>query len=352
MSTDHPEEGAEQQLERPVRGVRTMRRKAIDTTQLVETHFLRGREGALPLVFVPAIDNVDLAEWAASHRAEIESNLDQYGALLFRGFGLDGAPDFERVAAAIAPDLYAEYGDLPPEPTSQRIYGSTPYPADKMILFHNESSHLPEWPLRQFFSCVHPSETGGETPLLDCRAVCKALDPELLQKFSDKGLMYVRNFSEGVDVPWQEFFHTTSREEVERACAEAGMGYEWTPDGGLRVRTRAPAVTAHPRTGDRVFFNQIQLHHARCLDEETRTALQQLFSEDELPRNVLFGDGSPIPDEVVDRLGEIYEELCVDFPWEAGDMIVLDNMLVAHARRPFTGPRKVLVAMAEMTSAA
>jgi hypothetical protein len=32
-------------------------------------------------------------------------------------------------------------------------------------------------------------------------------------------------------------------------------------------------------------------------------------------------------------------------------MIVLDNMLVAHARRPFSGERKILVAMAEMVDA-
>src|SRR3954467_3417492 len=163
-----------------------MRRKAIDTSRLVETEFLPGREGALPLVFVPVVDNVDLAEWAASQRAEIEGHLDEYGALLFRGFGLEGVPDFERVAAAIAPDLHADYGDLPPEATSQRIYGSTPYPADKMILFHNESSPLPQWPRRQFFACVQPSETGGETPLIDCRKTLAALDPQLREEFERK----------------------------------------------------------------------------------------------------------------------------------------------------------------------
>jgi alpha-ketoglutarate-dependent taurine dioxygenase len=341
MSTD-------QRSARPIRG---MRRRAIDTSQLVETRFMPGLEDSLPLVLVPGVDNVDVAEWAASHRDEIEGHLDRYGALLFRGFGLNGAEDFERVAAAIVPELFAEYGDLPPEPTSQRIYGSTPYPADKMILFHNESSHLPQWPLRQFFSCVIPSETGGETPLLDCRKVCEAMDPELLEEFASKGLMYVRNFSEGVDVPWQEFFHTDDKAEVERECAEAGMTAEWTDNDGLRVRNLAPAVINHPRTGERLFFNQIQLHHPRCLDPETRTALEQLFDEEDMPRNVYFGDGTPIADEVVDRISALYEDLCVEFPWQAGDLIVLDNMLVAHARRPFGGQRKILVAMAEMTSA-
>jgi alpha-ketoglutarate-dependent taurine dioxygenase len=337
--------------QRPAGPMRGMRRKAIDATRLVETSFLPGREGALPLVLVPAVDNVDLADWASSHRDELEGHIDRHGGLLFRGFGVDNAPEFERVASAIVPDLFAEYGDLPPEPTSQRIYGSTPYPADKMILFHNESSHLSQFPLRQFFACVQASETGGETPLLDCREVLRALDPQLREEFEEKGLMYVRNFSEGVDVPWEDFFHTSDRAEVERQCAEAGMTAEWT-DEGLCVRNLAPAVTTHPRTGEKLFFNQIQLHHTRCLDPATRAALQQLFSEEQMPRSVRFGDGTPIPDEVVDRLGELYEELCVETPWETGDLIVLDNMLVAHARRPFGGSRKILVAMGEMTSAA
>ena len=337
--------------ERPSRPMRGMRRKTIDASHLVETSFLPGHENGLPLVLVPAVENVDLAEWALSHRDELEGYINRYGGLLFRGFGVDSAEEFERVASAIVPDLFAEYGDLPPEPTSQRIYGSTPYPADKMILFHNESSHLSQWPLRQFFACVQASETGGETPLLDCREVLKALDLPLREQFEEKGLMYVRNFSEGVDVPWEDFFHTNDRAEVERQCAEAGMTAEWTAEG-LCVRNLAPAVATHPRTGERLFFNQIQLHHTRCLDPETRSALQQLFSEEEMPRGVRFGDGSAIPDEVVDRLGELYEELCVETPWETGDLIVLDNMLVAHARRPFEGSRKILVAMGDMTSTA
>ena len=130
--------------------------------------------------------------------------------------------------------------------------------------------------------------------------------------------------------------------------AGAGMTCEWTDRGYLRISNQATAISVHPVTDERVFFNQVQLHHVSCLDEETRESLRQLFSEEELPRNVHFGDGTPIPDETMARLGEIFEELCVEFPWDPGDMIVLDNMLVAHARRPFGGERKILVAMGRM----
>jgi alpha-ketoglutarate-dependent taurine dioxygenase len=327
-----------------------MRRKAVQTTELVQTGFLAGNDERLPLVITPVVDNVDLAGWCVSHAEEVERYLERHGAIIFRGFPLAGPPEFEAVATTIAGELFAEYGDLPPEETGQRIYHSTPYPHDKMILFHNESSHFSSWPLRQFFFCVIPSQEQGETPLLDCREVCKVLDNEIVEAFERKGLTYVRNFSEGVDVPWQDFFHTDDKAEVERTCANAGMSCEWT-ELGLRVRQRAKGVRTHPRTGERVFFNQVQLHHVACLDEETRTAMRQLFADEDLPRNVYYGDGAPIPDEVIGRIGEVYERLSVETPWQEGDLIALDNMLVAHARRPFVGERKIIVAMGKMMHA-
>jgi alpha-ketoglutarate-dependent taurine dioxygenase len=341
---------AEQGTTGPGGGLRGMRRKAVATTKLVNTAFMPGREGKMPLVITPAVDNVDLKSWCASNKDELDGYFDKYGAILFRGFDLEDASDFEAVATSIANDLFADYGDLPPESASERIYGSTPYPPDKMILFHNESSHLASWPLRQFFFCITPAPDRGETPLLDCRTVYDALDPELRDEFAEKGLMYVRNFSEGIDVPWQDFFHTDDKAEVEKICADGGMSCEWT-DNGLRIRQLAPAITTHPRTGEKLFFNQVQLHHVSCLDDETRSALRQLFADEDMPRNVYYGDGTPIPDEVIDRVGDLFEELCVEFPWQSGDLIAVDNMLVAHARRPFSGPRKLLVAMGEMVEA-
>lgn len=331
-------------------GLRGMRRKAVQATELVRTGFLSGNEERLPLVLTPTVDNVDLAAWCESHSDEVERHLDRYGAILFRGFPLASPPEFEAVASTIAGELFGDYGDLPHEEAGERIYHSTPYPADKMILFHNESSHFSKWPLRQFFFCVVPSSEQGESPLLDCREVYEKLDREIVEAFEQKGLMYVRNFSEGVDVPWQEFFQTEDREVVEQACERAGMTCEWT-ELGLRVCQLAKGVRTHPRTGERVFFNQVQLHHIACLDEETRTALRQLFADEDLPRNVYYGDGSPIPDEVIERIGEVYEQLCVETPWQKGDLIALDNMLVAHARRPFAGERKIVVAMGKMVHA-
>jgi len=305
----------------------------------------------LPLVLSPARDRVDLATWAAENRDYLEASLLVHGAILFRGFALASPSDLERVAAAVCPELFGDYGDLPREGVNGKVYASTPYPAHQAILFHNESSHLPRWPRKLFFCCLKASETGGETPLLDCREVVRRLDPPIFERFAEKGLTYVRNFCEGIDVSWQHFFKTDDREAVERICAEGGMRCEWVRGRTLRIRQRARAVVRHPRTGDAVFFNQVQLHHPHGLDAATRKALLALFKEDGLPRHVHYGDGTPIEDAVMAELDRLYWRTARVFPWREGDLVVLDNMRVAHARKPFTGARKIVVAMGEMVSA-
>jgi len=301
----------------------------------------------MPLRVEPSVDDLDPVSWAAANRDWIETRLRRHGALLLRGFGLGSVPRFESFAGALVPDLFGEYGDLPAEQGGQRVYQSTPYPPNKSILFHNESSHLDRWPLKQMFMCVQPAAQGGETPLLDCRETAAALPAEMVRRFESKGLLYVRNFSEGLDVSWQDFFRTQDPAVVEDHCRRAHIDWEWTPTG-LRTRQAAVAVARHPKTGDKVFFNQLQLHHVACLEPELREALGAIFPEDEFPRNVYYGDGSRIEDSILAEISATYRRHAVVFPWQQGDVLVLDNMLVAHGRNPFAGPRKVVVAMGEM----
>jgi alpha-ketoglutarate-dependent taurine dioxygenase len=298
----------------------------------------------LPLVLCPNAPGLDLAEWAAANRSFVEEKLLAHGGLLFRGFGLSSIADFERFAGSLCPELFGEYGDLPREGVGGKVYSSTPYPPDKPILFHNESSHLPRWPMRIFFYCAQPAEQGGETPIVDCREVYRRLSPETRRRFEEKHLMYVRNYTEGLDVSWTDFFHTTDRAEVE------GTEVEWTNGNGLRTRQICRAVIEHPATGEPLFFNQVQIHHVSTLDPEVRRSLLSLFPEEDLPRNVYYGDGTPIEDEVMEEVGTVLSGCAVEFPWQAGDVVMLDNMLVAHSRNPYVGARKIVVALGQMYS--
>jgi non-ribosomal peptide synthetase component F/NRPS condensation-like uncharacterized protein/alpha-ketoglutarate-dependent taurine dioxygenase len=323
--------------------------KAVSFLQesLVKTEYLPSGE-TLPLVIKPEVVDIDIIDWAKNNQEFIESKLLHHGALLFRGFNLSSAVTFENFAGAICPELFGEYGDLPREGVGGKVYGSTPYPSDKAILFHNESSHLHCWPLKIWFFCVQPAQQGGETPIVDCRKIYQMLDPQLRSHFEKKQLMYVRNYTEGLDVSWQEFFHTTDKKLVEESCIKAKIELEWKNGNGLKNKRIAQAITKHPKTGDSVFFNQIMLHHISCLDPGVRESLLSLFGEENLPRNVYYGDGSPIEDSVMAEIQAIYREATISFPWQQGDVLMLDNMLAAHSRNPYVGARKIVVAMGEM----
>jgi len=315
--------------------------------ELIKTEFLQPGE-LFPLVIKPAASDVDLIDWAKNNRTSIETKLQQHGAILFRGFTEPLVSTFEQFALGICPELFSEYGDLPREGIGGKVYGSTPYPADQTIFFHNESSHLHRWPMKIWFFCVQPAQSGGETPIVDCRKVYQLLDPKLREKLAQKQLMYVRNYTDGLDVSWQEFFKTAHKTEVEQYCRQAGIEFEWEDGNKLRTRKRRPAIAKHPKTGEMVFFNQLPLHHISCLDPAVRNSLLSVFGEGNLPRNVYYGDGSPIEDSVMAEIQAVYQQATVSFPWQAGDILMLDNMLGAHSRNPFVGPRKIVVAMGEM----
>lgn len=78
----------------------------------------------------------------------------------------------------------------------------------------------------------------------------------------------------------------------------------------------------------------------------TRVMLSS-FREEDLPLNAYYGDGSQIEDDVLDEIRDAYQQEKVVFTWQEGDILMLDNMLMAHGRTPFVGARKVLFGMAE-----
>ena len=304
----------------------------------------------LPLIIQPAIPGVNLASWAKNNRDYINAKLAGHGGILFRDFTVDSLEKFEEFARSVSRngELFDEYGDLPRENPGAKVYHSTPYPADKSILFHNESSHTHRWPMKIFFHCVKVAERNGATPILDCRVTYQKLDPAILQRMTEKKLMYVRNFIQGLDVSWQQFFQTTDKQRVEEYCRHAAIDFEWKSETHLTTRQICQAVAKHPYTGDMLFFNQIQLHHVSCLDPDVKASMLAMFREEDLPRNVYYGDGTPIEDSVVEEISALYEREALRFQWQAGDVILLDNMMVAHARDPFEGTRKIMVAMAEL----
>jgi len=291
----------------------------------------------------------DAAGTVNGHVGQVNEGLADHGAVLLRGFSVDSPEALHRAASVICERLYGGYADLPELDAVTEVYRATPYPPDAVIEFHNEGSHLERWPTRQFLACRTPARSGGETVVADGRRVLAELESEIVSELRDRGLCYVRHFHEGFDVPWQQFFGTEDRAAVPALCERQGLAARWLPPSGtLRVERPAPAFRPHVVSGEVLPFHQILLFHPAMLPEDLRELLAEALPADEPARDVTYGDGGAIPDEVVTRIREVYESVAVAVAWERGDLLVIDNQRVAHSRRPYSGPRELFVAMGDM----
>ncbi|MEK2479518.1 aminotransferase class III-fold pyridoxal phosphate-dependent enzyme [Streptomyces noursei] len=303
----------------------------------------------LPLVVEAPQGVTDLAGWAAERREELRRQVVEHGGVLFRGFdtGIEG---FEELVRAVSgePLTYQERTS-PRHAVHNRVYTSTDFPPHERIYPHNEQSYNLSWPLRIFFHCATAPAEGGQTPIADCRRIYARLRPATRDAFAEHGYAYVRHFREGLGLSWRESFQTEDRAEVERYCAENAIEFEWHGDD-LTTRQIRPAIARHPVSGELTWFNHATFFHVSTLPAAIRDSLLSSLSEGELPNNTYFGDGRPIPPQVLEELRAAYEAETVQFDWQRGDVLMLDNMLTAHARAPFTPPRKIVVAMSEPCS--
>ncbi|WP_434563307.1 amino acid adenylation domain-containing protein [Pseudomonas sp. Z4-20] len=340
MSTDNPLQRKMSKLGKMRQGGSAAAREPIEARPLRE-------DSTFPLLVSLRDRELDPAIWAEANRDKVEHWLREHGGILFRGFDLPTPADFEAFCQALCPQLYGQYGDLPKKEGGKNIYKSTPYPKDRMILFHNESAHQHRWPRRQWFYCETPATSGGATPIVDSRQVYRELPAWLQANLRRKQLMYVRNFSTSLDVSWQHFFQTENRDEVERICRESNIEFQWRGANDLHTRQVCPAVILHPLTGEQSFFNQIQLYHPAFLDADIR---EQFLRDGEaaMPRQVFYGDGSELEPAAIEAINAAYDRCAVRFDWQQGDVVMLDNMLAAHARDPFEGERRIVVAMGEI----
>ncbi|WP_342026025.1 TauD/TfdA family dioxygenase [Cytobacillus pseudoceanisediminis] len=305
-------------------------------------------EYGLPLIVKPNVQDLNEVKWLQSQKEEIEKLLYKHGVVRMRGFSTRYSEKFQEIVQALSSELL-EYKErsTPRSQVSGKIYTSTEYPEDQFIPLHNENSYSNIWPNKIWFYCHTAAEDGGETPIGDSRKVYQLIDPEIRRTFEQKRVMYVRNYGMGLDLPWQQAFQTEDKSVVEAYCRQHDIEFEWLGENRLRTRQVRQAVTVHPQTGEHVWFNQAHLFHVSNLQKHVRDSLLAVVNEIDLPRNAFFGDGSIIDQEILENIREAYRQVEISFPWEQGDIMLLDNILMTHGRAPFKGKRKILVSMSD-----
>ncbi|MFD8932039.1 TauD/TfdA family dioxygenase [Streptomyces mirabilis] len=288
------------------------------------------------------------AGWAAAHRDALRAAVAEHGCVLVRGLGLRDAAETGAVFSKLATGLMTEKEVFAPRRTySDGVYSSTKWPPNQPMCMHHELSYTLEFPGLMMFACLSAPTDGGATAVADAPTVLDALPAELTERFEREGWLLTRSYNDEIGASVAEAFGTEDRAAVESYCRANEIAFDWQPDGGLRTRQRRSAVVRHPVTGRRCWFNQIAFLNEWTMAPEVREYLMDVYGADGLPFNTRFGNGDPIGEDVVELLNSVYEAHTAREPWQAGDLMLVDNIRTAHSREPFEGPREVLVALAD-----
>jgi alpha-ketoglutarate-dependent taurine dioxygenase len=289
----------------------------------------------------------DTERWAAEHRNALRTLVAERGSLLVRGLGLRNATETEAVFRQLGSLMTEVEAFAPRRRYAENVYSASKWPPNQPMCVHHELSYTLAPPGLMLFACLVTATNGGATPVVASSSVLQALPAQLVERFERLGWLLIRNYNDDVGASIAESFGTDDRRAVEMYCRANAIEFEWQPGGGLRTWQRRSAIVRHPRTGQRCWFNQIAFLNQWTMDPEVREYLVEMYGEDGLPFDTRFGNGDPIGADIVQAINEAYEAHAVRESWQAGDLLLVDNVGTAHGREPFEGPREIVVAMAD-----
>lgn len=305
------------------------------------------------LVTVPETARASLlgtVEWLQRSRPRLLETVRSCGAVLLRGLPVDAPAEVAAVRDAVVSQPTG-----PQEPFALRdhlgygVYSDLRWSPEQVLCPQHEQSYRLSFPHIVLLACLRPAQTGGQTLLVDGRQVLTQLPAALVGRLREHGWILLRNFRDRFGVPWKEAFGVADRGSLEAKLAQELICHRWIGDDVLRTARRRPAVIHHPVDGRSCWFNHAAFlnEFGFGLDPEERRVLHEAFGPDGLTVNTLIGDGSPFTPDDVATIEGVYGQLAVPVDLGAGDVLVLDNIAVAHGRRPFTGLREMAVAMGE-----
>ncbi|MEM9623574.1 MAG: TauD/TfdA family dioxygenase [Pseudomonadota bacterium] len=282
-----------------------------------------------------------MLSWASAERGAIKAGLEQSGAILFRGFPIHSAEDFDAFTQVFGYEEFTYKESLSNAVRinlTRRVFTANEAPPEVEIFLHHEMAQTPMYPQKIFFCCLSAAEQGGATPL--CRsdllyAKFKSEHPQWAAMFVEHGLKYNTHMPamddelSGQGRSWRSTLSVANRTEAEARLSELGYTWSWQEDGSLMTTTpRLPAVRQLD-DGSESFFNQVIAAY-RGWKRRDDSSLPVLT----------FGNSEPIPEAVMDALVTLSAQFVYAAQWQDGDVALVDNYRVMHGRYPYSGNRK------------
>ncbi|XP_050225102.1 clavaminate synthase-like protein At3g21360 [Mercurialis annua] len=295
----------------------------------------------IPLVLQPPgpvkTDVESLVSALKANKEWFEEMIIKNSAVLLRGFDVTKAEEFNDIVEAFDWEDIRYVGPAPRTHIYKRIWTANEGPLSEFIYYHHEMVLIKECPLKVILYCEIAPPEGGETPFVPSFKVAERMVqefPKEVEEIEAKGLKYTfsapsnNNTGSMRGRGWEDAFGTSDRLEAERRAKALGMDMEWMEDGGVKtVLVPRPLTRVFDgRKGRRMWFNTVVGMHGKEISSAT------------------MADGTELSDYFVKRCEQIIEEESIQFKWQKGDVLFLDNLALLHGRRPSLPPRKVLVA--------
>lgn len=300
-----------------------------------------------PLILRPSdektfTDLPNTIKWLEDNRDKLKKILLKYGVIVFRDFPVKKAIDFDAFVKALDYRPFPYIGGAAPRTSVVGdVFTTNESPPDKLVDFHHEIAQSPKYPKNIFFFCEYPAKEGGQTSVAPSNLVYRKMlekEPEFVKNLEEKGVRYLRVLPDGDDNEsaigrgWQSTYLSKTREEAESKAKELGTTFEWMPDGSVKTITAImPGVRINPNNGLKMWHNAIINAYRAYVD-----------SRNVPEKSVYLSDGTYMKPEVMDVLDDTLGECASDMDWKSGDVMMIDNLQVLHARREFVPPRRVL----------
>jgi Taurine catabolism dioxygenase TauD, TfdA family len=277
--------------------------------------------------------------------------VDQAGAVLVRGAGIAGAATLvelaTRLGLAAVPqrEPFVARRDL-----SGEVWSQPEWPNTSPMCMHHELGWQRQPPPYLLVACLRPAANGGRTGVADGRVVLSLLPDRLVERAERHGWSLVRRYAGGlIGMAWQDAFAGMDAAAVESYAAQEGIELEWGTDH-LLTRRRRTAVRETGPDGMPAWSNLLAFCSEWTMDPAVRDYLVATLGRSKLPFETSFGDGSPFTAEDAETVNAAYDKATVHVCWQAGDVLLLDNVRTAHSMEPFTGTREMAVMHAAPTA--
>lgn len=289
-----------------------------------------------------------LTALGAQHGPDLRSAAVAHGAALLSGYDWGGWDELDTFVNSVVgnPLGYTERSS-PRTELHPGVFTATDHPPTEEIFLHTEQSYNLSVPRFLFFFCKQGAPEGGANRLADCRELLRELPARTVDRFDEEGYLLVRNFRPGLGLSWQEAFGTQDPDEVRAYCAKNGIEVTWLDEEHVQTRQLRWAVATHPETGVRSWFNHMTFFHSSALEKELAEMLLEEYGPWGIPTNTFHADGSEISEETVGHLHAAYRSRQRDITCRTGDVLMVDNLSVAHGRASFVPPRELFVSMAD-----